>query len=53
MAQRYKDQIEKEIPEVDAFIGTMSLDSIVDVIDELDHKKSDKSKSRSDNNYEI
>lgn len=35
MAQRYKDQIEKEIPEVDAFIGTMSLDQIVEVIDEL------------------
>ena len=35
MAQRYKDQIEKELPEVDAFIGTMSLDSIVEVIDEL------------------
>ena len=44
MAQRYKDQIEKEIPEVDAFIGTMSLDSIVDVIDELKSKEaSDKS----------
>ena len=39
MAQRYKDQIEKEIPEVDAFIGTMSLDSIVDVIDELKSKE--------------
>ena len=35
MAQRYKNQIEKELPEVDAFIGTMSLDSIVEVIDEL------------------
>ncbi len=44
MAQRYKDQIENEIPEVDAFIGTMSLDSIVDVIDELKSKEaSDKS----------
>ena len=44
MAQRYKEQIEKEIPEVDAFIGTMSLDSIVDVIDELKSKEaSDKS----------
>ena len=39
MAQRYKEQIEKEIPEVDAFIGTMSLDSIVDVIDELRSKE--------------
>ena len=35
MAQRFKDQIAKELPEVDAFVGTMSLDSIVDVIDEL------------------
>ncbi|MBO5610843.1 MAG: 30S ribosomal protein S12 methylthiotransferase RimO [Eubacterium sp.] len=35
MAQRYKDQIESELSEVDAFIGTMSLDSIVEVIDEL------------------
>ncbi len=47
MAQRYKEQIEKEIPEVDAFIGTMSLDSIVDVIDEL------KSKETSDNSQII
>jgi len=35
MAQRYKDQIADEIPEVDAFIGTMALDSIVEVVDEL------------------
>ncbi len=35
MAQRFKDQIAQELPEVDAFVGTMSLDSIVDVIDEL------------------
>lgn len=35
MAQRYRNQIEKELNEVDAFIGTMSLDSIVEVIDEL------------------
>ena len=40
MAQRYKDQIAKEMPEVDAFIGTMSLDSIVEVIDELAKKDS-------------
>ncbi|MCR5228063.1 MAG: 30S ribosomal protein S12 methylthiotransferase RimO [Eubacterium sp.] len=39
MAQRFKDQIEKELPEVDAFVGTMSLDSIVEVIDELEFKK--------------
>ncbi|MCR5215150.1 MAG: 30S ribosomal protein S12 methylthiotransferase RimO [Eubacterium sp.] len=35
MAQRYKDEIEADIPEVDAFVGTMSLDSIVEVIDSL------------------
>ena len=35
MAQRYKDEITKELPEVDAFVGTMSLDSIADVLDEL------------------
>lgn len=35
MAQRYKEQIAEELPEVDAFVGTMSLDSIVSVIDEL------------------
>ncbi|SEP90827.1 ribosomal protein S12 methylthiotransferase [Lachnospiraceae bacterium NE2001] len=36
MAQRFKDQIVKELPEVDAFVGTMSLDSIVEVISELE-----------------
>ncbi|MCR5542808.1 MAG: 30S ribosomal protein S12 methylthiotransferase RimO [Eubacterium sp.] len=36
LAQRYKDEIEKELPEVDAFVGTMSLDSIVEVVDELE-----------------
>ena len=38
MAERYKDEIEAELPEVDAFIGTMSLDSIVEVIEELEKK---------------
>lgn len=33
LAQRYKDEIQKEIPEVDAIIGTTSFDKIVDVID--------------------
>ena len=32
LAQRYKDEIIKEIPEVDAVIGTSSYDSISDVI---------------------
>lgn len=32
LAHRYKDEIIKEIPEVDAFIGTSSYDRIADVI---------------------
>ena len=32
LAHRYKDEIIKEIPEVDAFIGTSSYDKIADVI---------------------
>ena len=39
MAQRYKDEIADELPEVDAFIGTMSLDSIAEVVNELDKIK--------------
>ena len=35
MAQRYRDDIAGELPEVDAFVGTMSLDSICEVIEEL------------------
>ena len=38
MAQRYKDEIADELPEVDAFIGTMSLDSIAEVVNELDKR---------------
>ena len=35
MAERFKDQISEEFPEVDAFVGTMSFDSIADVLDDL------------------
>ncbi len=35
MAQRYKDEILKEIPEVDALVGTSSYDKIVEVINEV------------------
>lgn len=34
LAQRYKEEIEQEIPEVDAILGTNSYDSIVAAIDE-------------------
>ena len=45
MAERFKDVIQSELPEVDAFVGTMSLDSIVSVIDELkDREAGDSSK---------
>lgn len=39
LAQRYKDEIFKEIPEVDAVLGTSSYASIVKVIDENSDKK--------------
>lgn len=35
MAQRFKDEIFDEIPEIDACLGTSSFDKIVDVIEEL------------------
>ena len=34
MAQRYEEEIMKEIPEVDAVVGTTSYDKILDVIDQ-------------------
>ncbi len=33
LAQRYKDEILKELPEVDAIIGTMSIESIGEAVD--------------------
>ena len=35
LAQRYKDEIFKELPEVDAVLGTMSIESIVDAVDSV------------------
>ena len=35
MAQRFKDEIFAEIPEIDACLGTSSFDNILDVIEEL------------------
>ncbi len=35
LAQRYKEEIQKEIPEVDAILGTMDIDAIADAIDEV------------------
>ncbi len=39
MAQRYKDEILKEIQEVDAVVGTTSFDSLAQVIIDLEQKK--------------
>ncbi len=42
LAQRYKDEILDEIPEIDALIGTSSYDSIIEVIDQvLEGKKAE------------
>ncbi|MBO5208962.1 MAG: 30S ribosomal protein S12 methylthiotransferase RimO [Lachnospiraceae bacterium] len=35
LAQRYKEEIQEEIPEVDAIIGTTAIDAIVDTLDEF------------------
>ena len=35
LAQRYREEIQEEIPEVDAILGTTAIDKIVDVIREL------------------
>ena len=35
LAQRYKDEIKKEIPEVDAVIGTTAYDDIVNIVKEI------------------
>lgn len=50
LAQRYSDEIKKDLPEVDGIIGTMSYDKIVDVINEIESNKSNQS---SDNNISI
>lgn len=42
LAQRYQDEIEEAIPEVDAVIGTTGYTEIVTVIDDLLAKKDDK-----------
>lgn len=35
LAQRYKNEIQEEIPEVDAILGTTAIDQIVDALDEV------------------
>lgn len=35
LAQRYKEEIQKEIPQVDAIIGTMAIDAITQTLDEV------------------
>lgn len=34
LAERYKDEIRKELPEVDAILGTMSTEAIVDAVEQ-------------------
>lgn len=35
LAQRYKEEIQKEIPEVDAILGTMNIDEVADAVEEV------------------
>lgn len=39
LAQRYKDEIQKEIPQVDVIIGTTAIDAIVEAVEEAVGKK--------------
>lgn len=41
MAERFKDDMKKNLPEVDALIGTAGLDQIADVLDDLRGGKKD------------
>jgi ribosomal protein S12 methylthiotransferase len=41
LAQRYKEEVQKEIPEVDAILGITNIDQIVDAIDEILQGKSE------------
>lgn len=43
LAERFKDEICDEIPEIDACLGTASFDRIIEVIKELELKSCDKS----------
>jgi len=42
MAQRYKEEILTEMPEVDAVVGTTSYDQIVEIVNEVLEKKGEK-----------
>ena len=39
LAQRYKDEVLKEIPEVDGILGTTSYDRIVQVVEDSPGRK--------------
>ena len=51
LAQRYKDEIQTEIPEVDAIMGASNLDDIVEVVEESVKQHSDKLVRLRDLNY--
>lgn len=51
LAQRYKDEIQTEIPEVDAIMGASNLDDIVEVVEESVKQHSDQLVRLRDLNY--
>ncbi|SEF41387.1 SSU ribosomal protein S12P methylthiotransferase [Eubacterium ruminantium] len=48
MAERYKNEVKKELPEVDAVVGVAAIDEIAAVIDKLTKSNGDDSESVSD-----
>ncbi|MDE5866734.1 MAG: 30S ribosomal protein S12 methylthiotransferase RimO, partial [Lachnospiraceae bacterium] len=51
LAQRYKEEIQKEIPEVDSIIGTTAIDEITGVLDELLNRENDDISAEKINHY--
>ncbi|MDO4787656.1 MAG: 30S ribosomal protein S12 methylthiotransferase RimO [Johnsonella sp.] len=48
LAQKYREEIREEIPEVDALLGTSSYDKIGEVLDRILEKREDKDKKSPD-----
>lgn len=48
LTQRYKDSLQSDLPEVDAMLGVADYDKIVDIVDNLEKRKFQKSFDRKD-----
>jgi ribosomal protein S12 methylthiotransferase len=51
LAERYRDEVLKEIPEVDRIIGTASIEHIIEALDSVLEENADSEKSLSEKEY--